>query len=86
MESVMRHFLRPIVGPLPLPRGVLARADRRALILGACSAHRLAPANRTAVAMAVHLPVVAGGAHVRRNIAACTLELPNLTDHPDPGR
>ena len=86
MESVMRHFLRSIVGPLPLPRRVLTRADRRTLILGACSAHRLPPANRTAVAGTVNLPVVALGAHARRNVAACTLELPNLTDHPDPGR
>jgi hypothetical protein len=82
----MRHFLRSIVGPLPLPRSVLARAYRRALVLGACSAHRLPPANRTAVAWAVKLPVVALGAHAHRNIAARTLELTNLTDHPDPGR
>jgi hypothetical protein len=86
MESVMRHFLRSIVGPLPLPCRVLAGAYGRALILGACTAHRLAPANLTTVARAVDLPLVACGAHARWSIAACTLELPNLTDHPDPGR
>jgi hypothetical protein len=82
----MRHFLRKQLGPAPLSCGVLARASAGTLVLGAGSVQRLSPANRTAVAGAVYLTVIAAPAHARLLITPSAPEHTNILDHTYPGR
>ena len=82
----MRHFLRAIVGPSPLPGRMFASASARTLIRGARTTQRFAPADRVTVTGAVDLAVVADGAHAHPLVAPCAQELSNVTDQPDPGR
>ena len=83
---MLRHFLRRFLcrAKSSLPRGVLAGAFARALVLLPCDMLRLSPLQREALAGAIDLAEIARAADVDLLIATPTAEDPRAIDHLHP--